>query len=639
MAGIGTPVKLIDKISSPLNNIISAVNHTISAFDTLDNSLNLDTSKIQSARISIDQATKEIEEMGSEANKTKNSIGGLSDKLMSFVGAYIGLRSVGTLLNMSDEMTQINARLNMINDGLQTTGELQKLIFQSSQRSRASYTATADIVAKLAQRAGDAFASNTETIAFAENLNKLFVIAGASQMEMQSASLQLTQALGAGVLRGEELNAVFESAPNIIRTIADYLNVPIGQIRNLASEGKITADIVKNAILSSTNEINKQFEQMPMTWSQTWTVLMSKLSYVLQPVLLGVNALVQNFDILLPIITAVITATLIYLAVLGTYKAITTLSSTATKIQKFWTDGLTMANTRAYIAQGLVNKAILACPITWIVLGLIVLIGTIYAVVSAWNKFTDSAVSGTGIIVGTVYVATAIIYNTFFGLINSMLQLLWFFIEPAISVIEFILNAWNGGFNGFAGAVANIFGNILSWLISFGKIFTKIVDMIFGTDWTTNLNKLQDDLRSWGKNENAITLNKNAPEVQMPRLDYGEAWELGYKVGSDFENKLGEMFGFNLEDNNLQNLLSNIQGINDNTKSISDSVSISTEELKYLRDIAERDTINRFTTAEIKIVQTNNNNISNNSDIDGIVHELTKSVNEAMEKVAEGVYD
>lgn len=221
------------------------------------------------------------------------------------------------MVALSDSMTQTTARLNMINDGLQTTEELQDKIFASAQRSRTEYLATADIVAKLGQKAGDAFSSNDETIAFAENLNKMFVIAGASQMEMESASLQLTQALGSGVLCGEELNAVFEAAPNVIQSIADYLDVPVGQIKNMASEGQITADIVKNALLGATDEINAQFESMPMTWGQVWTGICNELVYASQPIFDFISLLAQNWEILEPIVIGAAVALGSYVAVLG----------------------------------------------------------------------------------------------------------------------------------------------------------------------------------------------------------------------------------------------------------------------------------------------------------------------------------
>ena len=307
MASITTAIHLNDGMTSVLRNITSAVKSTLDVFGSMDEEMNssFDVSKIESARIAVDKVNASLDSMNDQMNQntqqqnklnseiqqgTKN-IDNMMGSVVGLVSAYAGFKAIGKLVNLSDEYTQTTARLNLMNDGLQTTEELQDKIFASAQRSRASYQTQADIVAKLGQRAGDAFSSNDETIQFAENLSKMFVIAGASQQEMASASLQLTQALGSGVLRGEELNAVFESAPNIIQTIADYLNVPIGKIREMAADGQITADIVKNAMLGATKDINSQFDSIPMTWSQVWTSVMNELYMATQPILELINLL------------------------------------------------------------------------------------------------------------------------------------------------------------------------------------------------------------------------------------------------------------------------------------------------------------------------------------------------------------
>ncbi|MEG2434647.1 MAG: tape measure protein, partial [Acinetobacter sp.] len=253
MASIQAQIRLNDAVSSPLMHISNALNMTISSFEEMQTACNssFDTSTFDGARQQLQAANSELDEMvegirqneeqqerfNRQVQQGSSHFDGLGKKIMGVVAAYVGMQTVGKVLDISDTMTQTTARLNMMNDGLQSTQDLQNMIYLSAERSRSAYGATADVVAKLGQRAGDAFNSNAETIQFAENLNKQFVIAGASQQEMASASLQLTQGLGSGVLRGEELNAVFESAPNVIQTIADYLDVPIGKIREMASDG------------------------------------------------------------------------------------------------------------------------------------------------------------------------------------------------------------------------------------------------------------------------------------------------------------------------------------------------------------------------------------------------------------------
>ena len=310
MAGISTAINIADRMSGPIFSIINAMDLMIDTMSSVDpaTSQGFDAAKIDETRRALDLANAEMQEIYNgihrntqeqqEFNNTvrqgTNAVDSMADKITGMVSAYVGIQSVGKLVDLSDEYTQTTARLNMINDGLQSTADLQDKIFASAQNSRAAYLQTADVVAKLALRAGSVWESNEETIAFAETLNKACVVAGASQEEMNSASLQLTQALGSGVLRGEELNAVFEAAPNIIQTIADYLGVGIGEIREMASEGQITADVVKNALLGSAEEIDAQFQSMPMTWEQVWTGAMNQLLYASQPLLQFINLLAQN---------------------------------------------------------------------------------------------------------------------------------------------------------------------------------------------------------------------------------------------------------------------------------------------------------------------------------------------------------
>ena len=295
MASIQTAIQITDRMTSPLQHITNALNMTISIFERLDSASEsaLNPSDFVGVREEIERANHGMEQLSDNTEQVTRRTEGLVGVAKKLAGAYL----IKEAVEMSDTLVQTEARINMINDGLQTTDELMDMIRESANRSRASFVDTADVVAKLGQRAGDAFSSNAETIQFAETLNKMFVIAGASQAEMSSASLQLTQALGSGVLRGEELNAVFESAPNVIQKIAEYMNVPMGSIRDLASEGKITADIVKNALLSATDEVNAQFKQMSMTWGQLFTVVGNYMITAFQPVLDKINELANNKDL------------------------------------------------------------------------------------------------------------------------------------------------------------------------------------------------------------------------------------------------------------------------------------------------------------------------------------------------------
>ncbi|MGC6175373.1 tape measure protein [Lacrimispora sp. 38-1] len=291
------------------------------------------------------KAAREQDNHNRKVKETNNSAGNLLTTIKKVVAAAAAFKMGKDVLNLSDEMTQTTARINLMNKGfqrsaakssgggqeidmnnsLQETEKIQEAIFRSAQRTRTSYLATADVVAKMGQRAGDAFSGSDEVVAFVENLNKQFIIAGASQQEISSASLQLTQALGSGVLRGEELNAVFEAAPNVIQTIADYLNVPIGKIREMASDGEITADIVKNAMLAATDKINQDFESMPMTYQQVWTAISNSILQAFQPVIQvigeGATFIYENWSSIAPVFYGFAAGVLVAAAAWGIYTA------------------------------------------------------------------------------------------------------------------------------------------------------------------------------------------------------------------------------------------------------------------------------------------------------------------------------
>ena len=607
MATIETAIRLNDMMSDPIHDITRSMDRMLSTWEDLD----------QSTSDGLD--IKGV-------NNVRNEMDGLTGSIMGAVGAYISLQSLGKLVNLSDSFTQTQARLAMIVDEGSTAEELFDKITASANRSRASISTMADTVAKLSLNAGDAFASNDETILFAENLNKLFAIAGTEQASIASASLQLTQALGSGVLRGEEFNAVFESAPNIMQTVADYMGVPIGKLRSMAQEGQITAEIVKNALLGATDDINNQFESMPMTWGQVWTGIMNELYYASIPLLNAINWLANNWSIIAPIVMGVAGALGVYLL--------------ATK-------GIVLA-TKAWTAvQQFFNSVMALNPVYLIIIGVILLISLIYAIVGAINKVTGSTISATGIIMGVLAVAGAFILNLAIGVLNAIIQALWtIFVEPFLGIIEWILNVCNGGFDSFGGAVANLIGQIIGWFLSLGKVVTKIIDAIFGTDWTSGLEALRGEVVSWGKNEDAITMDlDDAPTID--RIEYGDAWNAGYDFGAGVEDSIGGIFGGGLDDqysvDNLAQSIGDIPAIDEiagNTGDIADSLEITHEDLKYLRDIAEQEAINRFTTAEVRVELGGvTNNVNSNMDIDGVIDYMVTGVQEALERTAEGVHN
>ena len=667
---------------------------------------NMDVSAANSAYLklsqTVDNTERYIRDNTNEQMQFNNAVyagttqtDALTGAIKRVVAAYVSIQSVQKALNLSDELTQTTARLDMmvssynaLNGTMQTTDELTQMIYQSAQNSRASFMDTAASVAKLGNNARDAFASTGEIVQFAELVNKQFTIAGASSTEASNAFLQLTQALGSGVLRGDELNSIFEQAPNLIQTVADYMDVPIGQIREMASEGQITADIVKNAMFAAADDIDAKFNSMPMTWGQLWIYYSNQALMTFQPVLQRLNEIandanmrtaltgvmnalsgaatvalnvidvmvtggafiVDNWSMIAPVIIGVGTALAIYNGVLILHNAYEAASNGLKMIAAIRavahgtaTAAETAATTGASAAQIAFNAALYACPLTWIVLAIIAVIAAIYLIVAAINKVQGTTYSATGVICGAVATAGAFILNTGIGLLNGLIQFAWsMFVEPFLSIVEWVLNVVNGGFDSFGGAVANLIGNIISWFLSLGKVVTQIIDAIFGTNWTSGLESLQNEVLSWGKTENAITLDRSAPTIDY-RMSYTDAYSKGYEWGQGVENKVKDFFGGTADDNlgsyggesEMTNYLSGIAG---DTASISDSLDVSEEDLKYLRDIAEQEAINRFTTAEIKVDMSGmSNTVHNTNDLDGIVDGLTTRVLQAMEVVRDGV--
>ena len=635
MATIRSQMVLNDGMTSVLRKISGALTTTLDVFEQMQRASgqSINSAQFAAARSQLVGANAELDKMVDNFQKAGSKADGLMGKISGIAAGIASIATVQKLVNLSDDVTSAQARLNLLVTDGGSVDELEAKIMASANRSRSAYLDTASAVAKLGLNAGNAFDHDMDqVIAFMEQVNKQFVIGGATAQEQSNAMVQLTQAMAAGALRGEELNSILDSAPGIARAIEQYMGVAEGSIKEYAAEGKVTAQVVKNALFSVADETNAKFESMPMTWAQVWTMMSNIALQALEPVLTFINWLANNIEIIGPLVLGVAAALAVYLIATKGVAAAT----------KVWT-----------AVQTAFNAVMALNPVFLIIMGIILLIALIYAVVAAVNRVTGASTSATGIICGAVLVLAAIIGNTVIGLLNAIIQFIWsIFVEPFLGIIEWILNVCNGGFNSFGDAVANLIGNIISWFLSLGKVVTKIIDAIFGTDWTGGLNALQDKVLAWGKNENSITLDREAPTIDH-RFEYGDAWSKGYDFGAGVENKIGGMFnmgdggGFDMSSMmgdvggfDMSSMMGDVGSIAGDTGSIADSLSVTDEELEYLRDIAERDAINRFTTAEVKIDMTGmTNKIDGSADIDGIITELTDGFTEALVTAAEGVHE
>lgn len=715
MGNIRAAIALYDGVTSPLQSMHKAMGVVLNTFEAMQQASGraVDTAAIREAReewakagTAFDAIEENIRNANNEQQKFNNSIrggsnsaNGLLSTIKKIAIAAGGIAGINKVLNISDELASTKARLNLLVDDGGSVKALEQKIMASAQRSRSAYFDTASAVAKLGLNAGNAFNGDMDqVIAFMEQVNKQFVIGGATAQEQSNAMIQLTQAMAAGALRGEELNSILDGAPGIARAIEKYMGIAEGSIKTVAQEGKVTAEVVKNAMFAMADETNAKFDSMPKTWAQIWVDMKNQALSIFAPILTKINQLgnsakfqkvttglinglaavanvassaldiliaiasvfVDNWGIIQPLVLGIAAAMLLYNGYLIANNAITAISNAqkglaAVQAYKAAVANTTLAATEkaeamakasATAAQYGFNAALLACPLTWILLIIIAVIAAIYMIVAAINKLTGSTISATGIICGAVAVAGAFVLNCAIGVLNAIIQALWtIFVAPFLGIVEWILNVCNGGFNSFGDAVANLIGQIIGWFLNLGKVVTTIIDAIFGTDWTSGLESLQSAVTSWGKNENAITLDKNAPTIDY-RATYSGAWDAGYDFGQGIDDKIGGMFDASGLDSmgafDLSNTLDGIYGNTGdtaNTAATADALDIAEEDLAYLRDIAERDAINRFTTAEIKVEQHNENHISKDADLDGIMDAWANDFAEKLEVSEEGVHE
>ena len=699
----------LEQIRSQLDAAIHAQNDLNTALDSMDVSaanaayLQLSQTVGNTERFIRDntneqgQFNQSIQEGVSQADK-------LMDTIKGAVAAYISVQSIGKALDMSDQLTLTTSRLDMMNDGVQSTAELVNMVYAAAQDARGSFSDMADVVARFGNNAKDAFSSSEEVVAFADLIQKQMTIAGASTQEAANAELQLSQALGSGVLRGDELNSIFEQAPNLIQNIADYLDVPIGQIREMAADGELSADVVKAAIFAAADDINSKFESMPMTWGQIWQSMQNTAIIAFQPVLQRLNEIANseafqsfvsgaieamatlanivleifglignvgsfiadNWSMISPIVYGVVGALAVYAAYLAVVKGMEIASAAATTIHAVAmsakigiTAALTGSTMAATAAQMGYNGALYACPIVWVIMMIIALIAIIFAVCNAIAKMTGIATSGFGVMTGGINVVIQFFRNLGLTVANIALG-----IGAAIAALA----------SNMMVAFHNAISNVQSWFYNLLSTALSVIEGICAA-----LNKLPFvEFDYSGISAAADNYAAKATEAAGNKEEYqsiSAAFSEGFSTFDSFQSgwasdafKAGAAWGDGIADKVADFSLSDIfgktnipkvddyvsgfsdaiansgigNGVNDiagKTGAIKDSLDITQEDLKYLRDIAEQEAINRYTTAEIHIEQTNNNTINSDMDLDGVVDGLTSAVNEAVDEITEGVHD
>lgn len=696
----------------------------------------------------------------------------LKDAVISVATVSASIKGIGNLLETSDSLAQIIARLNLMNDGTQETSELFFMVSKSARNSHSSILATADSIAKMGNSAGAAFTSNQELIAFMDQVNKQFIIGGASAKDQENALLQLSQAMASGALRGDELNSILEAAPEIARAIEKNMGWVEGSIKSYAQEGEVTAQVVKTSLLNMVDETNAAFKSIPTTFSQILIDIQNEVLIAFYPILESINELansdeflflidmilqglsrlansdviqifmdqihqlltslsesnfidelvriiealagvllkifnlidiignfigenwstintiiynvivvfeiiinvlskiielavnfatfiIDNWFIIGPIIYGIAAALAIYYGAQLAANTINTISkgihiamAVAQMIHAAAMGTLTTATAAQIAKQNKLNKAMYACPIMWKIILFIGLIAIIFAVCNAIAKMTGIANSGFSLITGGINVVIQFfknlglfILNIVFGIINAIGALATNLMIAFYNAICSIQGWWYGLLSTVLEVVAGICKS-LNKLPFIEFDYSGIVSA--ANDYAAKSKEASEDKEEYISIREAFLDGFDTFETFQDGW-ISDAFQDGSAWGDKVKDKLSDLFSSKeeeKEDENptdyegmLENLGNVAEDINGNTGAIKDSMEITKEDLKYLRDIAEQETINRFTTAEIKIDMSGMQNTVKQGDLDGFLSELTDAVDEAAQNMAEGVYE
>ena len=705
MATIQSSIMLNDRMTSVFTNIVSSVNTTIRTMQRLDStSVSPDVSQLQQASAQLRIAENELNEMVASSQQLNNNLGqtsgiagSLKSKLMGIGAGMLAGFSVKKIIEASDKNAQITARLNLISDDPEM---LKKQIYASAQDARMAYADVGAGVAKLGILAGDSFKNTDEIVRFSNLMGKSFKISGADISESSNAMYQLTQAMAAGKLQGDEFRSILENAPMLAQAIAKQMGVPQGKLKELAADGAITADIIKNALFNSADDINAKFGQMPMTWTDIWTQMKNYAFFASDGVLKKVNQIansqafqkflsgaqtafgvllsvanttfnavagfakiiIDNWALISPIIYGVAAALTAYAAIQGVITLMewasvaakvalgvaSVITNAAVVALTFVTGGYTAAQTAA-------NAAAWSFPGTWIAAIIIGVIAAVIALIVAIVKWGTGTATVAGTVVGIFYWVGAAFYNvvawivnTAVGMANSFRSTINSMAQGAANVASAIANVFIDGFNLIARKAAEI----LNGIFDKARAFAGAIDGLMGTNLSSAVN-----VKFTAKQAGRVQLQ--APQLGMYNGGNSQVMQMkdlggAYNKGVGKGNEMAAKFGGVLDDvNGIMKGLEipkgdaagagkgadpNNKRTADNTGKMANQLEATEEELKYLRDVAEREYINQFTTAEIKIDMKNENNINNENDIDRIIEVLVEKTQEVAATLAEGVH-
>lgn len=704
------PVNLrTDQVNAELERLRSLLGRANEAQSELNDAMSrMDISEANEAyrrlNLIINNTEQDIRDNFSEQERFNQSMqrgqyvaSDLEGTLKRYASILLSASAAEKITSLADQVTQTIARLDLMNQRFNESEDLQQKIYESAQRSRGAYQTTSDAVAKLGMQARDAFSNTNEVVAFAEQLNKAFVIAGTSAQGVDSVMLQLTQSMASGKLQGEELNAVLDNAQPIVQNIADYMGVPVGAIKKLASEGAITAEIIKNAMFNAADETNAKFAQMPMTFGQVANSIENKALVAFRPALqqlssvtqsaefgILINSIVSGLQILasgavqalkmigqaavfaqdnlwwlVPVISGVTTAVIAYKGAVVAYNIVRGISNTLDAVAEIRAAahaaalaGESTATFLATAAQHGFNAALLACPLTWVVLAIMAVVVAIAIWINyvggikiAWLICVNFVLTWVdkfrlGFVTAGMHIQNAIDnmlygFSAFkAGVLNALgsiraqgLMILQDFVNSAIQMVNDLINAVN--------QITGVGISTITWTADFGSraVAEEAEKRQNRTEDLANT-KLQKDAASkerlWNKMrlEGELDSAKAARDAEIEQLKRAAA----QKVPQDSVSGSAE----GIAAANYGDIAGNVGGIAGNTAAIADQLDIMDEDLKYMRDAAEQEIINRFTLAELKVDVNNNNTLTKQTDFDDMGSYLAAFTGEFLQAAAEG---
>ena len=595
-------------------------------------------------------AAEEAAESQEALNASVEEGSSAAKDLGTFIGGVQKIAGFQSVLAMAEEYGEAANQLQKVNDGTRTLGGLQKMVYGAAQRTGVQYNQMAETVTAI----GDSpvFQNNQEAVAFTELMNKQMAIGYADDDSRSAAMGAVTDTFQTGTLSEEGFQALSEAAPQAVEALAGYVLPDMGldqaviQLQQMAAQGQISADMLKNSMFMAATETNAAFSNVPTTWSNVLATGMNVVTMALQPLMNLLNLVISNWSILQPIVLAVAAAlgimagALFAVTAAEKIKTVATIAhAVATTVLKGKSLDTSATLEREAAAQWLVNNAMLASPITWIVIGLMLVIAVIYAVVAAINKFTGSSYSATGLIVGAFFALGAAIYNIFIGVIN-------FF----ITIANFFANVFNNPLGAIKVLFYETFSSVLGIVAKVAEAIETMINLIPGVevDLTSKINGLKEAFEAKAAQAKEEEDYKEIYE-SLEYKDLGQSIKNGYLTGENMANQASGFFGggdimdglqvegMETLEESMANTEANTGAVAGNTGAMSESVGRSSEEMSFLRQMAEREAINRFTTAQIRLEMVNHNDIKSPKDADGLITQLRTGLQGAMSSMAEGV--